>query len=346
MVIFAAALSLLLFLWVRPRDNTLRRCDDCKLAVPAASLPVIIDGDSGNDVAIDDGFSFAARLQQLGYMKILAATVSSSADSIPRGGDYVRAHFEWAGLDVPIGTFKGKFLIGEQYEDHNYCEYIQGSNRRNWFCRGEMPEKLGVKGDYRDAAKILRGALESASDNSVVMIELGMSQNFAVLLKNESDVELVRRKVRYLVQMGGRYPSSCCEPDKIEWNFKHTPAEAALISEKWPTQIYYVGYEVGYPGPVFGAGSLELPPKHPLRVAHETFGSETRYGWDVMTVLFPVLGTAGGYFELSGYGENRIDQRAGANTFTISRPGPTRQFVLKARRDIDFQNLVDPILVR
>lgn len=333
--------------------------------VPVTPLPVIIDADAGNDVSIDAGIYAAARLQQLGYIDMLAVTSSSASglDAIPHSAAYIQTYLYWANLRlVPVGAFIGSFPTGAQYTDHNYCEYVMGQTTLQ-NCGRDMPQQVAIvpfinSSDYPDAVTVLRKALAGAANNSVVMIEMGVSQNFDNLLNSPADSispltgsALIAAKVQYLIQMGGKNPTStpsCCTPQGAEWNFQHAPAAAADISTNWPTVIYYSGFEIGDPGPQLGAGIYtSLPSTNPLYIANQIYDNSTsvRFGWDVSALFFAVQGTTNGYFSLSGNGTNTINNTTGANTFSTGSPStPARYYLIQARSDSDFQAVLNPLL--
>ncbi|MEF2246110.1 MULTISPECIES: hypothetical protein [unclassified Paenibacillus] len=74
-----------------------------------------------------------------------------------------------------------------------------------------------------------------------------------------SGAELVARKAKHLVVMGGAFPEG------KEWNFEMHPEAAVYVCEHWPTSITFTGYEIGA---AFLTGSkllFEVPADHPVR---------------------------------------------------------------------------------
>ncbi len=97
------------------------------------------------------------------------------------------------------------------------------------------------------AVDVYRRALASQPDNAVVIASAGYLGNLADLLKSPADAisplsgrDLVARKVRTLVAMGGGYPSRSGEN-----NLAGDPAAAQYVSANWPTKLVWSGYEVG-----------------------------------------------------------------------------------------------------
>jgi inosine-uridine nucleoside N-ribohydrolase len=88
--------------------------------------------------------------------------------------------------------------------------------------------------------------LSKASDHSITIITTGFFTNLAYLLASPPDryskldgVALVRKKVKRLVSMAGKFPSGS------EFNVDRDPAASRAVFSKWPTQIILSGFEIG-----------------------------------------------------------------------------------------------------
>ncbi len=131
------------------------------------------------------------------------------------------------------------------------------------------------------------------------MISVGQLTNFRNLLKTEPDkssdltgIELVRRKVKVWVCMGGKIPKG------REANFVHDGPAAQYAVSNWPTPIIFSGYEIGKPV-LTGGGFRGKPQSSPARRAFELFnGLKSKASYDQTAVLYAVRGLDGGLDDL------------------------------------------------
>ena len=178
-----------------------------------------------------------------------------------------------------------------------------------------------------DAVRFYRRLLSEAK-GKVDILCVGYPNALARLLQSPSDefsklkgLDLVRKKVRHLWMMAGNYP------DGSENNFKRTPrsrAAGAVICSQWPTEITFLGYEVGVDvlaGASLGAGDL----LH--QVVCKLMPQGRRSSWDPLTAWVAILGDA----RAAGYelvrGINSVDSATGANVLVENKAG--RHYYLK-----------------
>ncbi len=158
---------------------------------------LIFDTDMMGDV---DDVGTAAVLHALadqGEVKILAMGVCVKNPWSPLCLDALNTYFRRP--DIPLGVVKGPA--------HNRAsKYAQG-------IAEEFPHALKSAEDAPDAALVYRRVLAGQPDGSVVMVSVGQLTNFRNLLKTGPDdhsnlggTELVKRKVRVWVCMGGKFP--------------------------------------------------------------------------------------------------------------------------------------------
>ncbi len=144
------------------------------------------------------------------------------------------------------------------------------------------------------------------------MVSVGQLTNLRNLLKTAPDqysnlggVELVRRKVRVWVCMGGRFPEG------REANLINDGPAAAYAVEHWPTPIVFSGWEIGNEI-MTGARLREVPKESPVRRAYELYnGLKNRQSWDQTAVLFAVRGLDGGlsdYWNLQSNGSLHVNE--------------------------------------
>ncbi len=272
------------------RINVFLSCVLAAFAVHAAARePVIFDTDMMGDV---DDVGAAALLHALAdahEAKILATGVCVKNPWSPLCLDAINTYY--GRPDLPLGVVKGPAHDRES----KYAQKIAE----------EFPHALKSAGDAPDAAMVYRQVLAAQSDGSVVMVSVGQLTNFRNLLKTGPDqyshlvgTELVKRKVRLWVCMGGRFPEG------KEANLINDGKAAAYAIEHWPTPIVFSGWEIGNEI-MTGVGLAAAPPATPIRRAYELYnGLKNRQSWDQTAVLFAVFGLEGVLAECWGLHSN------------------------------------------
>ena len=130
----------------------------------------------------------------------------------------------------------------------------------------------------------------------MVIISVGFLMNLSDLLDSKPDDisplpgrELVGKKVRRLVVMGGQFPN----PQGFEeWNFTANGLgpDTRRAVENWPTPILFDGFSIGQ-GISTGPSLQATPAANPVRRAYELFDNALKNGrssWDPSTVLAAV----------------------------------------------------------
>lgn len=161
------------------------------------------------------------------------------------------------------------------------------------------------------AVNVYRKCLADVDNNSVVIVVVGPLNNLYDLLLSDGDeyssmsgIELVERKVKLCVIMGGQFPESSPQG---EYNMKLAPKAAEYVSQNCPAHIMWCGYEIGK-SVMTGSRMNELSEDNPVRAAYETYSKAysdkqerfTRSSWDLITVMYAVEGKSLYYSELKG----------------------------------------------
>lgn len=211
----------------------------------------------------------------------------------------------------------------------------------------EFPGKLESAAAAPDAVNQYRKILSKQPDNSVIILSIGYLTNLRDLLASEADryskldgQELVNKKVRLWVCMGGTFPSG--REANIRWD---TEASIEAISN-WPTDIIFSGWETGLMDT--GAQILDLPESNPVRRAYELFGRIPHKNWDQVAGLFAVRGLDNGpaadYWELSEPGRIVIDSSDGSNTWEED-PSGTHRHLIQVGSDEDIAREIDSLMM-
>jgi inosine-uridine nucleoside N-ribohydrolase len=255
---------------------------------------LIFDTDLESDVDDAGTVALLHALADRGEVKLLAMGISARH---PFSGPCLDAINTYYGRgDIPIGVVKG----------------ATGDNKSKYAQRvaEEFPHDLKSSEDAHDATKLYRRVLAAQPDGSVVMVSVGFLTNLANLLQSPADAhsrlsgkELVRRKVKVWVCMGGAFPKG------REWNvFRDAKASRQAI-DRWPTRIVFSGFEIGK-RVMTGARLVKLPKQHPVRRSYELYnGLKNRESWDQTAALYAVRGIHGelaGFWDMSEPGRMRV----------------------------------------
>lgn len=136
--------------------------------------------------------------------------------------------------DLPIGAPKtGGVIIANTY----------GWNEK---LVPLYPHNLDSTQNATDAVATYRKILTTEPDSSVTIIAIGFLTNLRYLLSSAPDgwstlpgKQLVARKVKRLVVMGGKFPQG------REFNLELDPQAAMVVTDSWPTPILFSGFEIG-----------------------------------------------------------------------------------------------------
>jgi inosine-uridine nucleoside N-ribohydrolase len=264
----------------------------CAVLPAAEPVRIIFDTDMGNDV--DDALALALlhACESRGEANILAVTITKDNRWAAAFVDLLDTFYGRPG--IPIGMVRN----GKTTDDGKYTRVVAG----------KRPPIAAP-----DAQVVLRKTLAAQPDSSVVIVQVGFSTNLSRLLESDGR-ELVKRKVRLLVAMAGRFVDS-----KTEYNIvTDVPAAKKLFAE-WPTPIVVSPFELGaattYPAARIGT-DFRYVQDHPLAAAYRAY-QRMPYDeplWDPTAALYAVRPDAG-YFDLSPEGRVTVDDK-GITTFS------------------------------
>lgn len=278
-------------------------------------MPVIFDTDIMGDVDDVGAVAVLHALADRGEARILAMGVCVKNAWSPLCLDAINTFFGRA--EVPLGVVKGPA--------HNRAsKYAQA-------VAEEFPHALESADAAPDAALVYREVLAQQPDGSVVMVSVGQLTNFRNLLKTGPDEhssldgrELVKRKVRAWVCMGGRFPEG------REANLINDGPAAAYAIAHWPTPIVFSGWEIGNEI-MTGAGLRQAPEGTPVRRGYELYnGLKNRQSWDQTAVLYAARGLDGGladYWDLRSTGHLHVSED-GSNAWHDS-PNKDHAYLVK-----------------
>ncbi len=226
----------------------------------ADPVPVIFDTDMANDCDDAGALAVLNALADNGEATILAV-VTNRKDSGNASAAATDAINTWYGRpDVPIGTDKD----GAKVPPGRPSAYTAA-------LRDEFPNDAKPDDAMPDALAVYRQTLAAQPDGSVVICSVGALSNLEDLLRSGPDEfsplsgkELIQTKVKQTVIMGGGFPRTA----RGETNLKLDAPAAVAVTNEWPGDILWQGYEVGY-ALITGPSLQATPKENPVRRAFE-----------------------------------------------------------------------------
>lgn len=275
------------------------------VSIHAEPVKIIFDTDMGNDV--DDALALAMlhALQSRDESELLAVTLSKDH---PEVAPYVDAINTFYGRpNIPIGITNSGVTPEVSRFTGVTLEMIDGQY--------VFPHDLVLGEFVPPAVPLLREVLAGEEDQSVVIVQVGFSTNLAQLLETGADsysaltgIELVAQKVKHISIMAGTF-APINGKTHLEYNIVQDIASARSLADKWPTPIYWSGFEVGlairYPATSIENDFTYLE-RHPIPESYQAYvpTPHERPTWDLTSVLWPI--------------------RAKRNYFGVSEPGVVR----------------------
>lgn len=302
----------------------------CHLAF-AQPVRIIFDTDMDSDVDDVGALAMLHGFANLGDAEILAVMVSSLNPWSPGAADVINTYY--GRPDIPIGAVQ-RFGV---YHKSKYARRL---------CEEFNPNvKLGE--DMPEATLLYRKILSSQPDTSVVVVTVGDLTNLSKLLQTEADqfselkgIDLVKKKVKRLVCMGGRYPA---DQDPRPWgNFKSDPHATQHVVAAWPTRIYFTGGGAFADSVPTGRIFFREQYKHtPMAHAYKLFLESWKRNWhhsaDLIAVYVAVKGHQP-YFRLEERGYNHIFED-GTNLWRLA-PNDERHYLVS-----EFAEGIDPKVI-
>lgn len=301
---------------------------------------VVLDTDIGGDY--DDVGALAAMhaLADLGECEVLAVgSCSTSRDAVPCIeilNDYYGRTFLPVG-GVPDWPLKPR-ACGDFWHKVKWPEVLKAKYPRF---------RHRTSAEAPDAVRVYRRALADAPDGSVVFIAVGNMTNLPRLLDSKPDFlsplagrDLVARKVRRLVIMGGEFPSG------RECNLKGDVRASQRLFAEWPTLVVCAGYEIGTPV-LTGRRLIQLPDEgNPVRDAYFTAmsqgGNRGRNSWD-QTAVLAAIRPVDRYF---GIERGRVTVKEdGSNTWAAEPAGPHARLLAKLPPD-ELAQVIEELMMR
>ncbi len=279
----------------------------------SAEIKILFDTDIGCDCDDAGAMAVLHELANRGECEILAVTHCCAGPYNAGCIDAINRYF--GRPDLPVGVFHPEDHVATQWKD----VYARAVAER-------FPNRFPPEAACPGTLEVLRRALAEAKDGEVIFVVTGSMYSMARLVESGPDEissfsgrELIRRKIRRTVVMGGRFHSQWPQPivldgnDRVdaEFNILCDISSARKVCSRWPGELVFCSYEIGL---ALHTG-VELQtrgcPENPVRASYALWGAQNgetgRESWDLTAMLYAIRPDAG-YWTLHEPGWVRISE--------------------------------------
>ena len=193
---------------------------------------IIMDTDFGPDYDDVGAITVLHAYADSGYVNILATIASTKHANVAAALSVFNTYFNRP--YIPVGVPKGEART--DYDVQHWTDTIVA----------RYPHAVKTNENAMDAVQLYRKILSSQSDSSVTIVTTGFLTNVANLLLSPPDQystlsgkELIKKKVRQMVTMGGSFPKG------KEYNICTDSTASKTAFDNWPTKIIFSGAEIG-----------------------------------------------------------------------------------------------------
>jgi inosine-uridine nucleoside N-ribohydrolase len=280
---------------------------------------IIFDTDIGGDADDLGALAMLHNYVKRGDCELLAIMIWSTDEYAVPAVDAINRFY--LNPKIPIGTRKDPTYTNES----NYNKVI-ADNFEYKLTYNDVPETVDL----------YRKILASATDTSITIVTVGPLLNIQRLLQSKADKysaltgsELISKKVKEFVVMGGKFPKG-----DDEWNFNgNMPGVTKFVIENLKVPIVFSGFELGVQiqtAEIFNSIDKDTPLyKGFMHFSQHAVWMKDRFkgailnnaSYDQTAVLYAVNGgvdvlwekVSGGYCEADEKGGNRWVKRENSN---------------------------------
>ncbi|MBS1526581.1 MAG: nucleoside hydrolase [Bacteroidetes bacterium] len=280
---------------------------------------IIFDSDMGPDYDDVGAITMLHAFADKGEAKILATMASTKYADVAGVLNVFNTYFNRAGL--PVGVPKGNAL--ELRDWQHWTDSLLA----------KYPHQIKNNSEAWDAVKLYRKLLASQPDKSVTIVTVGFLTNLSNLLNTGADEysklsgkELVAKKVKLLVSMGGKYPAGS------EFNIMKDAKASQNVYGNWPAPVIFSGFEIGekiLAGlPLIHNASIKNDPaKDAFRIAIPQAKEDSlgRKSWDETAVLVAIKGYSPyytlhrGHIKIADDGQNTWDDNGKGQAYLVEK---------------------------
>lgn len=245
---------------------------------------IIFDSDMGPDYDDVGAIAILHAFADKGEAKILATMASTKYEGVAGVLNVFNTYF--GRPNISVGVPKGYAL--ELRDFQHWTDTVLA----------RYPHKIKTNEEAEDAVKLYRKILAAQPDNSVTIVTVGFLTNLSNLLNSMGDEyskltggELVAKKVKSLVCMGGRFPSGS------EFNVMKDAPASQNVYQNWDASIIFSGFEIGVKIkaglPLIHNDAIKNSPVKDvfaMSIPQDKNDADGRCSWDETAVLIAVKG--------------------------------------------------------
>ncbi|MDB5024038.1 MAG: nucleoside hydrolase [Mucilaginibacter sp.] len=282
-------------------------------------VSIIFDSDMGPDYDDVGAIAILHALADKGEANILATVASTKYEGVAGVLNVFNTYFNRPA--IPVGVPKGnapELRDWQHWTDTLLAKY---------------PHKIKHNDAAPDAVTIYRKILASQADNSVTIVTVGFLTNLSNLLNSTADEyssldgkQLIKKKVKLLVCMAGKYPSG------YEFNVIKDAAASQNVYNNWSTPVILSGFEIGAKIlvglPLIHNNTIHNDPvKDVFRMAipQAKEDSSGRKSWDETAVLVAIKGYSAFYtlhqgrIKVADDGKNTWDDNGHGQAYLVEK---------------------------
>ena len=301
----------------------LSACSDTERPSSREPVKIIFDTDLGSDYDDVGALAFLHAAADSGKAEILATMASNKYELTAPSIDVINSYF--GRPELPVGSPKSDGVT--DISPYHWADTIVA----------RYPHTVRSAQDAPDALTVYREVLNEQPDTSVIIVTVGYLTNLSDLLASGPDEisplsgkELVKKKVKKLITMGGIFPDGgrsfniFMDSTASEYTFRNWPGEIILtgddIGEKILTGLRLIQSDI-----------KNSPVKDTYRIGMPLSGDLSgRMSWDQTAVLIGVYGTEGFFETVRG---RMIVYPDGSNTWEDDHDG--KHIYVKQKMAVD-----------
>lgn len=193
---------------------------------------IIFDTDMGPDYDDVGAITLLHAFADEKKINILATIASTRYENVAAVLNVFNTYFHRSEMAIAVPRENGLLLRDRQH----WTDTIVANYPHRIKSNSEVPEPVAL----------YRKILSSHVDKSITIVTVGFLTNLAALLRSGADgysklngYDLVKRKVKRLVSMAGKFPAGS------EFNINRDAASSAYAYSHWPSEIWFSGFEIG-----------------------------------------------------------------------------------------------------
>ena len=297
-------------------------------------LPVIFDTDMGPDYDDVGAITLLHAFADSGKAKILATIASTKYDGVAAVLNVFNTYFKKP--NIPIGVPKGNALTLKDWQ--HWTDTLIA----------KYPHAIKNNDEVPDAVELYRKILAGQKDNSVTIITVGFLTNIASLLQSKPDKysslsgkELVRKKVKNLVSMAGKFPAG------KEFNIEKDATASKYAYEHWEKPVLLSGFEIGEKIktglPLVNNNAIQNSPVKEvftLCLPKAKEDNQGRMSWDETAVLIAIAGYKPFYTLKPGTIQIAAD---GSNTW--NEKGANQHYLIEAQPPSEAEKVINEMMM-